>query len=120
METKLLPCPFCGGEVLPPEEGDALYSVEHKEECVLFDKWHGHVSVLSKHELEEWNTRYERTCKVRGEWRAISQTQEARDRVCECGHKFGVDRRDHFPFKLEWLCKLPNYCSNCGVRVKEG
>lgn len=109
METKLLPCPFCGGEAELDEYCGRYVVFCKSEKCSWRD--------TEAEAIEAWNTRAERTCKVRGEWRAISQTQEARDRVCECGHEFGVDRRDHFPFELERLCEMPNFCPNCGAKV---
>lgn len=69
---------------------------------------------------EAWNTRWERTCHVVGEWVPFSQTQDARTESCsECGYEFGVSKRAHFPVDLERLVELPRYCPACGARVTE-
>lgn len=51
-------CPFCGGEVIPPdwEDGDTLYYVEHKEDCFLLRE---SVKVITVYEIKAWNTRAE-------------------------------------------------------------
>ena len=56
METKLLPCPFCGGEVIEPdlEDGDCVYWIDHNESCFLKIK---EVSTFFDIYLEAWNRR---------------------------------------------------------------
>lgn len=61
------PCPFCGGEVIPPdwEDGDILYYIEHRKGCFLLREG---VKVISTYDIEAWNTRAEepeRTCGLR-------------------------------------------------------
>lgn len=75
----------------------------------------------SEEAAEAWNTRWERTCHVVGEWAPVSKTQEARKESCsECGKEFGVSRRGGAILDLERLVKLPNYCPDCGFRVMVG
>lgn len=60
----------------------------------------------------------ERTCRASGEWESISQTQEVRLVSCsECGHEFGMDKRDTIPFDRTLLVELPNFCPTCGAKV---
>jgi hypothetical protein len=58
-------------------------------------------------------------CVPHGEWESISQTQEVRYLYCECGHELGMDRRDSFPFHRTRLCAIPNYCEECGRKIRK-
>jgi DNA-directed RNA polymerase subunit RPC12/RpoP len=60
----------------------------------------------------------ERTYRPHGEWERITQMQEVRRIVCDCGYELGVDERDSF-FGTR-LAKMPNYCPNCGARIEVG
>ena len=49
----------------------------------------------------------------------LAKTQEVRQDICSaCGYGFGVSRRDHYPFEMEKLTDIPNYCPHCGARVE--
>ena len=103
--TKLLPCPFCGGEAQVARTA-AGYWAAYCEEPMC-----GRVGNFKTEAeaIEAWNTRAERTCRMtdRGE-------------CSECGayivrawtevHDFNgdmkrIDLRSH------------NYCPNCGAKV---
>ena len=58
-------------------------------------------------------------CVPHGEWESISQTQEVRHIFCECGHELGMDRRDSLPFHRTSLCAIPNYCEECGRKIRK-
>ena len=58
-------------------------------------------------------------CVPHGEWESISQTQEVRHIFCECGHELGMDRRDSLPFHRTSLCSIPNYCEECGRKIRK-
>lgn len=61
----------------------------------------------------------ERTCHVVGEWKPVSQTQEARIESCsECGNEFGVSIRGGV-LGLDQFVRLPKYCPECGAKVVE-
>ncbi|HAM16031.1 MAG TPA: hypothetical protein DCP91_09290 [Eggerthellaceae bacterium] len=54
-----------------------------------------------------------------GEWESVSQSQEVRHIFCECGHELGRDRRDSWPFQRTSLCAIPNYCPECGRKIRK-
>ena len=58
-------------------------------------------------------------CVPHGEWESISQTQEVRHVFCECGHELGMDERDSFPFERTRLFAMPNYCQECGRKIRK-
>ena len=58
-------------------------------------------------------------CTPHGEWERVSQTQEVRHVFCECGHELGMDERDSFPFQRTRLCAIPNYCQECGRKIRK-
>ena len=58
-------------------------------------------------------------CTPHGEWKSISQTQEVRHVFCECGFELGMDRRDSFPFECTKLFAMPNFCSECGRKIRK-
>ena len=118
--AELEPCPFCGGEGDMNDEGpecapDRFWACCPNPFC--FVEGAGFYAT-EEEAAQAWNTRYGRTCEVIGEWGQVSQTQEFRTESCsKCGHEFGVSRRDHWPFEVEQLVELPNYCPDCGCRV---
>ena len=58
-------------------------------------------------------------CTPHGEWKSISQTQEVRHVFCECGFELGMDRRDSFPFECTRLFAMPNFCPECGRKIRK-
>lgn len=58
-------------------------------------------------------------CMPHGEWERISQTQEVRHVFCECGHELGMDRRDSLLFERTQLFAMPNYCQECGRKIRK-
>lgn len=58
-------------------------------------------------------------CTPHGEWERVSQTQEVRHVYCECGRELGMDRRDSFPFERTHLFAMPNYCQECGRKIRK-
>ena len=56
--TELEPCPFCGGEVVPPdfEDGDCVYWIDHDKECILNER-DFNVRALFDTEIPAWNRR---------------------------------------------------------------
>ena len=122
--TELLPCPFCGGDDL--SEGPySPYVICNG--CGAFGP--GNSDVTHEEAIEAWNTRTSEQaiaatlggveCVPHGEWESISQTQEVRHIFCECGHELGMDRRDSLPFHRTSLCAIPNYCEECGRKIRK-
>lgn len=104
-ETKLLPCPFCGGSPTAiethPGRGE-LY-------CGNCDVVLGGDNAMTPDELTEaWNTRAERTCELDGtiswEWQAASTTFYTHS--LSCGHDVTTTEQEP-----------PNYCEECGAKV---
>jgi hypothetical protein len=60
----------------------------------------------------------ERTCKPHGEWERVSQTQEVRHLVCDCGEELGMEERGTLPWRYHHMASLPNYCPECGARIE--
>ena len=58
-------------------------------------------------------------CTPHGEWKRVSQTQEVRHVFCDCGYELGMDERDSFPFQRTRLFAMPNYCKECGRRIRK-
>ena len=58
-------------------------------------------------------------CTPHGEWKRITQTQEVRHVFCECGYELGMDERDSFPLKHTRLFAMPNYCKECGRKIRK-
>jgi hypothetical protein len=58
-------------------------------------------------------------CVTHGEWESISQTQEVRHVFCGCGYELGMDRRDSFPFECTKLFAMPNFCPDCGAKIRK-
>ena len=94
METKLLPCPICGGEAKLDEHCKKYVVFCTSEKC----SWHD----TEAEAIEAWNTRYERTCQIEDTY---SDELAIYDRLT-CGH---VNLRHwHEPTR---------YCSMCGARI---
>lgn len=143
MSEELKPCPFCGGEaVLQRSSGDpfgedrvSFRAVCERPMCQggacnvweatqeqATAKWNARAAVtdeqfaLAVHDGRAWQA--VRECRVVGEWKRLSRTQEVKACSCsECGHEFGVSRRNSKPFAYEAPCELPNFCPNCGAKV---
>ena len=60
----------------------------------------------------------ERTCTPHGEWESVSQTQEVRRLVCDCGEELGMEERGTLPWRYHHRASLPNYCPKCGARIE--
>ena len=62
----------------------------------------------------------ERTCKLKWTLQGETQTQEFWRCECgNCGECFGVEDRSSFPFKVTiGEVDIPNYCPNCGAKVR--
>ena len=58
-------------------------------------------------------------CTPHGEWESISQTQEVRHVFCDCGYELGMDERDSWPFKSTRLFAIPNFCQECGRKIRK-
>ena len=60
------------------------------------------------------------TCEPKWVLQGATQTQEFWRCECgNCGYEFGVEDRSSSPFKMTiGKVELPNFCPNCGARVK--
>lgn len=101
---ELKPCPFCGGEAIPPNELD--HHVSCSECRASGGNWAEYDSAV-----EAWNTRHERTC--------LNVTEQGTEDVCykcdlfkcsSCGWDGIVD---------DGLVKrtIAMFCPNCGAKV---
>ena len=118
--SELKPCPFCGEQVqmgVNRESTVREYYIGCMNCHIRLYKI-GYKRFYTEAEaIAAWNSRAERTCKPYGEWERVSQTQEVRHIYCGCGEYLGMDRRNSFPFEIEYKADLPNYCPNCGCKV---
>ena len=101
--TKLLPCPFCGGEA-------EILTAESMNSGYLFGimcndcRSRGDVYDTEAEAIAAWNTRAERTC------RNEDDDPDAWFKCSECG----------LHSKLEIMSggyDIPAYCPNCGAKV---
>lgn len=116
---KLLPCPFCGGEIeahvaldLPDNSlSPLLFCCHHCGAMVSFNdklanvgRMHGDVSPA----IKLWNTRYERTC--RPIWKAVKNPGVEACECSECGGSL-----DNLG---AGICGgIFEYCPHCGAKV---
>ncbi|MCI8469341.1 MAG: hypothetical protein HFJ75_07660 [Eggerthellaceae bacterium] len=92
--VELLPCPFCGGEAVPPNDRD--HHVSCSKCYARGSNWAEYDSAVAA-----WNARAERTC----EWREdVDGGLYCYD--TECGREY---RWSALP--------LLNYCPGCGAKV---
>ena len=116
MASKLLPCPFCGGEA-SMESGryqldDVMYSFAHVE-CLScgacgsgFTEEEKPVKSLEALAADAWNRRAERTCRMEynEEWSGDELYPTECYNCSECHHMTSDG--------------MPSYCPNCGARVE--
>ena len=111
METKLLPCPFCGGEA-----GLSAHDNHYVVECMNVWCEVGAYTELrypqsAEQAVEAWNTRHERTCRI------VDETGTTHP------HKAGENEEFWGPAgecsECGALILIWSYCPNCGARVKE-
>lgn len=70
--------------------------------------------------IENWKPDgYSEECTPHGEWESVGQSHEVRHIFCECGNELGMDRRDSWPFQRTRLCAIPNYCQECGRKIRK-
>jgi Lar family restriction alleviation protein len=97
METKLLPCPFCGGEAkVGVFYGDLYFAMCCN--CGVYTKFYG----TEAEAIEAWNTRAERSCKPSEPQKCLSGTDCPAWKCSECDELFELGA---------------SYCSNCGAKV---
>lgn len=111
-------CPFCrsSDHLTIKQEGGRNYRVNCDAldgGCGASNGWRG----TKEEAVKDWNG-HKRTCKFDGEWEMVSRTQAVRHDTCSnCGHEFGISRRDYFPFEMERLVEVPSFCPHCGSEV---
>lgn len=98
METKLLPCPFCGESYI-----DIIKYEHYIVSCDSCECSMGYYDTEDE-AIEAWNTRHERTCQIEGTY---SDEFAIYDHLT-CGH-----------VNLRHWHEPTSYCSTCGARVKE-
>ena len=116
----LLNCPNCGGGGKLTEE-DVQRALFAHSTYASYDGLQLYASGIRTQEIaDELNaTLGGGECTPHGEWKSISQTQEVRHVFCECGFELGMDRRDSFPFECTKLFAMPNFCSECGRKIRK-
>ena len=100
MENKLLPCPFCGSNKL--HIGYFESGKESEITCL-------HCCASSPN-MERWNTRADRTCKMIEEHDWNDEWEPYGIFCSECdGAVYG--------WKSDYAYPIPKYCPNCGAKV---
>lgn len=106
--SKLLSCPFCGGEAHTYHNNLWHVGCENAlNGCVTMSAF-----VTEAEAIAAWNTRAERTCHDTGKSRVFQ--------CSECG--FGL-WDVYMDDESEWdvsFCDFPPYCPKCGARVERG
>lgn len=105
--TKLLPCPFCGGEAQVARTA-AGYWAAYCEEPMC-----GRVGNFKTEAeaIEAWNTRAERTCEyvIEDNMNESEGMGDVWFRCTNCGACYDY-------YADDWLLKM-SHCPNCGARV---
>lgn len=96
--TKLLPCPFCGGEA----HLGLYYRGRYAAGCDMCGSRFGALLGTEAEAIAAWNSRAERTCK--NVW-DVELTGRLRFQCSECG-----------AVSLEIT---PRFCPNCGKKVAD-
>ena len=108
--TELKPCPFCGGEVYLKQHNRYtvhnwhIKHVDASAECLI--NQHTPHYLTSKHAVEAWNARWERTCHMN--YVSLYDEECADGIECdECGWSELYD--PGYPH--------PAHCPGCGAKV---
>lgn len=111
METKLKPCPFCGGKPAVQEKY-GYFNIS----CPDFDCPASNNAWFKSLEesVKAWNTRAERTCRIIKTWSDSDYVDGWRYRCSECSCFIPVNERD---FETGDVISAANYCPNCGAKV---
>ena len=108
--TKLLPCPFCGGEaeMLTAESmnGGYLFGIMCND-C----RSRGDVYDTEAEAIEAWNSRAERTCEyvIEDNMNESEGMGDVWFRCTNCGACYDY-------YADDWLLKM-SHCPNCGAKV---
>lgn len=109
MNNELKPCPFCGASY-DKDEDDFVYAADHDNWCPLRGMAYGGYGLTvgdTEEEIDAWNTRAERTCKMIPN----GETDFAATLACSvCGNVESVYAISADEF---------NYCPSCGAKVVE-
>ena len=125
--TNLFPCPKCCRDTVSMNccNMDDLPNKRFRFVCdcgLIYETYppSADFNEAEKEAIEAWNKRAERTRKLK--WKLQGETQTQEFWCCECGNCgecFGVEDRRSFPFKITInKVDIPNYCPNCGTRVR--
>lgn len=107
--TKLLPCPFCGGEARHYAPG----LIDHHIEC---RKCTADVAGDSEAEaIAAWNTRADDYRQAAEYWQRTYEEAFA-ERTCKPVEKDGVMRCPNCDYPLG-IMSVPAYCAGCGAKV---
>lgn len=112
--TKLLPCPFCGGEAelhptydMDTGEMDGYFVICRNKNCTVWPETDEYLTEAEA--IAAWNTRAERTCEMRADGAHCMNGVEFYE-CRSCGEYACV------PTAMG-KSEPPNYCPNCGAKV---
>lgn len=103
--TKLLPCPFCGGEA----SKRLFYKGKYRVHCNVCDAHSGDVCDTEAEAIAAWNTRHVETCEL-----SVCGWDNDTIQCMECGAYW-----EHQQFDSPDYCPV-NYCPSCGAKIVQG